>query len=79
MLFIRDRVLVPIFIRLPLQWRHNEYNDVSNHRRPDCLLNRLIHVAGLCRGYSLVTDEFPTQKVSDAENVSIWLRHHGEP
>ena len=25
---------------------------------------------------SLVTGEFPTQRVSNAENVSIWWRHH---
>ena len=25
---------------------------------------------------SLVTDEFPAQRASDAENVSIWWRHH---
>ena len=24
-----------------LQWRHNEHNGVSNHRRLECLLNRL--------------------------------------
>ena len=27
---------------------------------------------------SLVTDEFPTQKASNAENVSIWWRHHDQ-
>ena len=27
-------------------------------------------------GNSLVTDEFPAQKGSYAENVSIWWRHH---
>ena len=26
---------------------------------------------------SPVTGEFPTQRASDAENVSIWWRHHG--
>ena len=26
-------------IRSPLQWRHNERDGVSNHRRLDCLLN----------------------------------------
>ena len=25
----------------PLQWRHNECDGMSNHRRLDCLLNRL--------------------------------------
>ena len=27
-------------------------------------------------GNSLVTGEFPAQKVSNSENVSIWWRHH---
>ena len=26
---------------LPLQWRHNEHDSVSNHQPHDCLLNRL--------------------------------------
>ena len=37
-----------------------------------------LRVTGLCAGNSLVTGEFPTQKVSDAENVSIWWRHHAK-
>ena len=28
--------------RISLQWRHNERDDVSNHRRLDCLLNCLL-------------------------------------
>ena len=31
---------------------------------------------GLCVGNSPVTGEFPAQKASNAENVSIWWRHH---
>ena len=60
-----------------LQWRHSERDDVSNHRRRDCLLNRLfrrrskktskLRVTGLCEGNSPVTGEFPTQRASDAE------------
>ena len=55
-------------------------------RRFDCLLNRLfrrrsrktskLHVTGLCAGNSPVTGEFPAQRASNAENVSIWWRHH---
>ena len=70
-----------------LQWRHNEYDGVSNHRRMDCLVNLLLRhrskkisklrVTGLCVGNSPVTGEFPTQRTSNAENVSIWWRHHG--
>ena len=34
-------------------------------------------VTGLCEGNLPVTGEFPAQKASNAENVSIWWRHHG--
>ena len=75
-----------IFSHSPLQWRHNERDGVSNHQPHHCLLNCLfrrrskktskLHVIGLCAGNSLVTSEFPTQMASNAENVSIWWRHH---
>ena len=71
-----------------LQWRHNERNGVSNHQPHDCLLNCLfgrrskktskLCVTGLCTGNSPVTGEFPAQRASNAEKVSIWWRHHGE-
>ena len=32
----------------------------------------------LCDGNSPVTGEFPAQKTSNAEDVSIWWRHRGE-
>ena len=64
-----------------LQWRHNERDGVSNHRRLDCLLKRLfrrrskktskVRVTGLCEGNSPVTGEFPAQRASNAENASI--------
>ena len=69
------------------QWRHNEGDGVSNHQPHDCLLNRLFRhwskktsklpVTGLCAGNSPVTGEFPAQRTSNAESVSIWWRHHG--
>ena len=69
-----------------LQWCHNERDDVLNHRPLDCLLNRLfryrskktskLRVTGLCEGNSQVTGEFPAQRASNAENVSIWWRHN---
>ena len=34
-------------------------------------------VTGLCEGNSPATGEFPAQSASNAENVSIWWRHHG--
>ena len=33
-------------------------------------------VTGLCAGNSPVTDKFPAQMASNAENASIWWRHH---
>ena len=69
-----------------LQWRHNERDSVSNHQPHDCLLNRLfrrrskktskLRVTGLCAGNSPGTGEFPAQMACNAENVSIWWRHH---
>ena len=35
-----------------------------------------LRVTGLCEGNSPVTGEFPTQRSSNTENVSIWWRHH---
>ena len=71
---------------LSLQWRHNGRDSVSNHRRDDCVLNRSfscsskntskLRLTGLCAWNSPVTGEFPTQRASNAENVSYWWRHH---
>ena len=75
-----------LLFNTPLQWRHNEHDHVSNHQPHDCLLKRLfrrrskktskLRVTGLCEGNSSVTSEFPAQRASNAENVSIWWRHH---
>ena len=75
-----------LMIIYSLQWRHNERDGVSNHRCLDGLLNRLfrrrskktskLRVTGLCERNSPVTGEFPSQRVSSTENVSIWWRHH---
>ena len=35
-----------------------------------------LRVTGLCAGNSPETGEFPAQRASNAENVSIWWRHH---
>ena len=69
-----------------LRWRHNGRISVSNHQPHDCLINRLfrrrskktskLRVTGLCVGNSPGTGEFPAQMASNAENVSIWWRHH---
>ena len=70
-----------------LRWRHNGRDTVSNHQPHDCLLNRLfrrrskktskLRVTGLCAGNWPGTGEFPAQMASNAENASIWWRHHG--
>ena len=38
-----------------------------------------VRVAGICEGNSPVTGEFSSQMASNAENVSIWWRHHVLP
>ena len=70
----------------PLQWCHNGRDSVSNHQPHHFLLNRLfgcrskktskLRVTGLCVGTSPGTGELPAQVASNAENVSIWWRHH---
>ena len=40
------------------------------------ILTPKLRVTGLCGGNSLVTGEFPAQRASNAENVSIRWRHH---
>ena len=69
-----------------LQLRHNDHDGVSNHRRPDCLLNCLfmwrlkktskLRVTGLCEGNPPDISGFPSQRASNAENVSIWRRYY---
>ena len=38
-----------------------------------------LHVTGLCEVNSPVTGEFPAQRASNVENVSIWWCHHEQP
>ena len=75
-----------VMSQITLQWRHNGRDSVSNHQPHDCLLKRLfrrrskktskLRVTGLCAGNSPGTGEFPAQMASNAENISIWWRHH---
>ena len=68
------------------QWRHNGSDGVSNHQHHHCILNRLfrsrskktskLRVTGLYAVNSPLIGEFPAQRASNAENVSIWWRHH---
>ena len=85
-LLLEPKMIKVIGTLLTLQWRHNGSTGVSNHQPHDCLLNRLfrcrskktteLRVTGLCAGNSSVTGEFPTQRASNAEDVSIWWRQH---
>ena len=71
---------------MPLQWRLNGLDGVSNQQPHHCLLSRLfghrskktskLRVTDLYAGNSPGTGEFPAQRASNAENVSIWWRHH---
>ena len=68
-------------LKISLRWRH-ERDGVLNPQPHDCLLRRRskksseLRVTGLCEGNSLLTSEFPAQRASNAENLSIWWRHH---
>ena len=82
-------LLVNTFVLVPMceALLHNERDGLSDHRYLGCLINRLfrrrskktskLRVIGLCEGNSPVIGEFPTQRYSNAENISIWWRHHG--
>ena len=69
-----------------LHWRHNDHDGVSNHQPHGCLQSfiraqikeniKAPRHWPLC-GEITGTDEFPAQRASNAENVSIWWRHHG--
>ena len=73
-------------ISCTLRWRHNVRDGVPNYQPHDCLHSRVFRrrskeisklcVTGLCAGNSPRTGEFPAQKASNAENISIWWRHH---
>ena len=45
-------------------------------RRPPPKKKTKLCVTGLCEGNWPVAGEFPSQRASNAENVSIWWRHH---
>ena len=69
---------------ITLQWRHNDLDGVSNHQPQDSFLMHVfrskkistLRVTCLCEGNSPVTGECLAQRASNAENVSIWWRHH---
>ena len=55
---------------ISLHSRHNGHNgaDQRKHQSSASL--------AICAGNSPVTGEFPAQMSSNAENISIWWRHH---
>ena len=71
---------------MSLLWRHNGNDGVLHHLTHDCLLKRSFRRrskktsklcgTGLCAGKSPVTGESPAHMASNAEDVSIWWRHH---
>ena len=70
-------------IKTTLHWRHNDHDGVSNHQLHCCLLHRLKIKENIKAprhwplwGEFTGTGEFPAQRDSYAENVSIWWRHH---
>ena len=78
--------VTPKEVKNTVWWRNNGHNSISNHclrivystiysdadeRKPSKL-----RVTGLCAGNSPGTGEFPAQMACNAENVSIWWRHH---
>ena len=70
-----------------LHWHLKGHDGVLNHRRFECLLIHMFKrrsmktskfcVTSLFVGKPSVTDGFPSQRTSNAENVSIWWCQHG--
>ena len=68
---------------MTLQWRHNDHDSVSNHQHHVVIQTQIKENTKvpchwpLCGDFT-GTGDFPAQRASYAENVSIWWRHHGE-
>ena len=83
---VMSEEIVMLWRTFSLLWRHYGCGSVTNHRRLDCILNRLfrrsskktakLRVTGLCEGNS-VTGEFTTQRASNAEDVSFSQTRYG--
>ena len=66
----------------------HEHHGISDHQQLDCLFNSEIMLTSkgtsssvllpLCEGNPLVTSGFPSQRATNAENVSISWHHHDE-
>ena len=68
---------------IPLTREQHHYNDVIMGAMGSQITSLTIvystvysGLTALCAGNTQVTDEFPAKMASNAENVSIWWRHH---
>ena len=78
--------MLPYYVVHTLELRYNEPDGVSYHQPVDYLLSVLfmrrseetskLRGTGLCEANSPVTGEFPAERASNPQNVSIWWRHH---
>ena len=67
-------MLFSLWVNFALQWRHNEHNSVSNHRRPYCLLNCWFIIKVIIKA----PRDWPFGRgIHRWPPVSIWWRHHG--
>ena len=67
---------ITILMAFALRWRDNERDGVSNHQPHDFLSN--VYSGADQSKYSPFTGEFPAQRASNVETVSIWWHHHGK-
>ena len=84
MLLAREKMMNDVKFKLP--WQDIHYSDIimsamislASQLFMNCLFRRRtkktskLHLNGICEGNSLVTGEFPIQRASNSENVSIW-------
>ena len=85
--YVSSNELRTRFTLCSVHWRHNGCDSVSNHQPHDCLLRQPLiqtqikeNIKAPC--HRPLCGEFtgdrwiPAQMASNAENVSIWWRHH---
>ena len=76
------KILFPLqYTSLQWAWRASQITNLkiahsTFYSGADQRKHQQLCVTGLCAGNSPVTGEFPAQRASNAENVSIWWRHH---
>ena len=75
-----------LYVPSALQWRHDEPDGVSSHRRLDFVLNCMfrrrskkaskLRVTGFCEGISPVSGEFPSQRPVTRKIFPLRWRHN---